>query len=155
MQISRSVIGTMIARRPVGRGFHLTRMGEVGAHHGWARFAWRVVDREKGPGEWRPESWEKNGRSPVAFSPSGNVLAILDPSGKDLALLHVDTGRVTPLARPATRGGWFTGQGVAIMSGPLNVWGPGDNEYGTSRTLWHGDEPYFVAEEGSTRASSP
>lgn len=38
-------IGTMIARRPVGRGFHLTRTGEVGAHHGWARFAWRVVDR--------------------------------------------------------------------------------------------------------------
>ena len=41
-------IGTMIARRPVGRGFHLTRTGEVDAHHGWARFAWRVVDRNGG-----------------------------------------------------------------------------------------------------------
>ena len=38
-------IGTTIARRPVGRGFHLTRTGEVEAHHSWARFAWRVVDR--------------------------------------------------------------------------------------------------------------
>jgi hypothetical protein len=39
-------IGAMIARRPVGRGFRLTRTGEVGAHHGWARFGWRVVDAD-------------------------------------------------------------------------------------------------------------
>jgi hypothetical protein len=34
----------MIARRPAGQGFRLTRTGEVGAHHGWAQFRWRVVD---------------------------------------------------------------------------------------------------------------
>lgn len=37
-------IGAMIARRPAGRGFQLGRIGEVSAHHGWARFSWRVVD---------------------------------------------------------------------------------------------------------------
>jgi hypothetical protein len=39
-------IGTMIARRPAGRGFRLARIGELSAHHGWARFGWRVVDAD-------------------------------------------------------------------------------------------------------------
>ena len=41
-------IGTMIARRPAGRGFLLKRVGEVSAHHGWVRFRWRVVDADAG-----------------------------------------------------------------------------------------------------------
>ena len=39
-----SEIGTMIAGRPAGGDFRLTIDDRVESHHGWARFAWRVVD---------------------------------------------------------------------------------------------------------------
>jgi len=42
-------IGVMVASRPAGGKYRLALVGEPDAHHGWARFRWRVADPAGAP----------------------------------------------------------------------------------------------------------
>ncbi len=68
-------IGAMIAGRPADRGFRLTLADRIESHHGWARFAWRVVD--PGGTVLRIGDTEIAGLDVVQFAQDGRLATIL------------------------------------------------------------------------------